>query len=168
MDEVSAEFRSLWDRMGLTYDKFIRTTDEQHVRGVQAMFKLLQDRGYIYKSKYSGQYCVYDELYVEVDTPGAPCPLCGRTTETVEEENYFFKLSAMEEPLLKLYELRARFHPSGDSAQRSDLVRAWRTERSFDQPHDVQVGHPRAGRRGTRHLRLARRVVQLHHRPRLR
>ncbi len=103
VDEVSAEFRSLWDRMGLSYDKFIRTTDEEHVRGVQAMFKLLQERGFIYKSKYRGQYCVYDELYVEVDTPGAPCPICGRVTETVEEENYFFKLSAMEEPLLKLY-----------------------------------------------------------------
>ena len=109
VDEVSSEFRALWDRMGLTYDKFIRTTDEQHIRGVQAMFKLLQDRGYIYKSKYSGQYCVYDELYVEVETPGAPCPLCGRTTETVEEENYFFKLSAMEEPLLKLYESQPDF-----------------------------------------------------------
>jgi methionyl-tRNA synthetase len=103
VDGVSAEFRSLWDRMGLSYDKFIRTTDEEHVRGVQAMFKLLQERGFIYKSKYSGQYCVFDELFVEVDTPGAPCPLCGRPTETVEEENYFFKLSAMEEPLLKLY-----------------------------------------------------------------
>ena len=104
VDEVSAEFRALWDRMGLSYDKFIRTTDEEHIRGVQAMFRLLQERGYIYKSKYRGQYCVYDELYVEVETPGAPCPICGRTTETVEEENYFFKLSAMEEPLLKLYE----------------------------------------------------------------
>ncbi len=102
-DEVSGEFRGLWDRMGLSYDKFIRTTDPEHVRGVQAMFKLLQDRGFIYKSKYKGQYCVSDEAFVEVDTPGAPCPLCGRPTETVEEENYFFKLSAMEEPLLKLY-----------------------------------------------------------------
>ena len=103
VDEVSAEFRGLWDRMGLSYDKFIRTTDAEHIRGVQAMFKLLQERGYIYKGKYSGQYCVYDELYVDVDTPGAPCPECGRITETVHEENYFFKLSAMEEPLLKLY-----------------------------------------------------------------
>jgi methionyl-tRNA synthetase len=103
VDEVSAEFRGLWDRMGLSYDKFIRTTDKEHVRGTQAMFKLLQERGYIYKGKYSGQYCVFDELYVEVETPGAPCPVCGRPTETVQEENYFFKLSAMEEPLLKLY-----------------------------------------------------------------
>jgi methionyl-tRNA synthetase len=103
-DEVSGEFRALWDRMGITYDKFIRTTSEEHIRGVQAMFTVLKEKGLIYKSTYSGQYCVFDELYVEVDTPGAPCPECGRPTETVKEENYFFKISAMQEPLLKLYE----------------------------------------------------------------
>ena len=103
-DEVSAEFQHLWDRMGISYDKFIRTTSEEHRHGVQAMFSLLQEKGFIYKGSYSGQYCVFDELYVEVDTPGAPCPECGRPTETVKEENYFFKLSAMQEPLLKLYE----------------------------------------------------------------
>jgi methionyl-tRNA synthetase len=68
------------------------------------MFTLLKERGYIYKGSYSGQYCVFDELYADDNTPGTPCPVCGRITETVEEENYFFKLSAMAEPLLKLYE----------------------------------------------------------------
>ena len=102
-DRVSGEFRQLWDRMKLTYDDFIRTTEPRHVRGVQALFTRLQERGYIYKGSYSGQYCVYDELYVDVTEPGAPCPECGRTTETIQEENYFFKLSAMEEPLLELY-----------------------------------------------------------------
>ena len=101
-DEVTAEFKSLWDRMGLTYDKFIRTTSAEHKRGVQKMFTVLQERGYIYKGSYSGQYCVYDELYVE-GGPGTVCPDCGRVTETVQEENYFFKLSAMEEPLLQYY-----------------------------------------------------------------
>jgi methionyl-tRNA synthetase len=103
-DEVSGEFRALWDRMGITYDKFIRTTSPEHKRGVQAMFTLLKDRGYIYKGSYTGQYCVSDELYADDNTPGTPCPVCGRITETVQEENYFFKLSAMQEPLLKLYE----------------------------------------------------------------
>jgi methionyl-tRNA synthetase len=102
-DRVSAEFRQLWDRMKLTYDDFIRTTEPRHIRGMQALFKRLQERGYIYKGSYSGQYCVFDELFVDVTEPGAPCPECGRPTETVQEENYFFKLSAMEEPLLKLY-----------------------------------------------------------------
>ena len=103
VDRVSGEFRGLWDRMRLTYDDFIRTTEPRHIRGVQALFKRLQERGYIYKGSYSGQYCVFDELYVDVSEPGAPCPECGRPTETIHEENYFFKLSAMEGPLLKLY-----------------------------------------------------------------
>src|SRR6266516_2927658 len=103
-DEVSAQFRALWDRMGISYDQFIRTTGAEHKRGVQAMFRLLKERGYIYKGSYTGQYCVSDELYVEDNSPGAPCPLCGRVTETVREENYFFKLSEMAGPLLKLYE----------------------------------------------------------------
>lgn len=103
-DQVSGEFHALWDRMGISYDKFIRTTSPEHKRGVQAMFTLLQERGYIYKGSYTGQYCVFDELYADENTPGTPCPVCGRITETVQEENYFFKLSAMAEPLLKLYE----------------------------------------------------------------
>lgn len=102
-DRVSDEFRHLWDRMKLTYDDFIRTTEPRHVRGVQALFERLKERGYIYKGSYSGQYCVFDELYVDVTEPGARCPECGRPTETIQEENYFFKLSAMEGPLLKLY-----------------------------------------------------------------
>jgi len=103
VDKIAGEFRALWDRMGITYDDFIRTTEPRHVRGAQAMFTLLQERGYIYKGSYSGQYCVFDELYVDAAGPGAPCPECGRPTETVHEENYFFKLSAMEQPLLKYY-----------------------------------------------------------------
>jgi methionyl-tRNA synthetase len=103
VDRISGEFRALWDRMGITYNDFIRTTEPRHMRGVQALFTGLQERGYIYKGSYSGQYCVFDELYVDAVGLGAPCPECGRPTETVHEENYFFKLSAMEQPLLKYY-----------------------------------------------------------------
>ena len=102
-DEVSAEFRALWDRMGLTYDDFIRTTSDRHKQGVQALWRRIRDNGYIYKGSYTGQYCVFDELYVDVVGPGAPCPECGRPTETVKEENYFFKLSAFQDKLLELY-----------------------------------------------------------------
>ena len=101
-DEVSAEFRGLWDRMGLSYDDYIRTTEERHKRGVRKLWNVLRERGFIYKGTYTGQYCVWDELYVEAG-PGAPCPDCGRPTETVSEENYFFKLSAFENKLLELY-----------------------------------------------------------------
>src|SRR5678810_822848 len=89
--------------MGLTYDDFIRTTSERHKKGVQALFRKIRDNGYIYKGTYTGQYCVYDELYVDAVGPGAPCPECGRPTETVHEENYFFKLSAFQDKLLALY-----------------------------------------------------------------
>jgi methionyl-tRNA synthetase len=103
VDKIAGEFRALWDRMKITYDDFIRTTESRHMRGVQALFTRLQERGYIYKGSYSGQYCVFDELYVDAVGSGAPCPECGRPTETVHEENYFFKLAAMEDRLLKYY-----------------------------------------------------------------
>jgi methionyl-tRNA synthetase len=90
--------------MGISYDDYIRTTSERHKRGVQALWRKIRDNGYIYKDQYSGQYCVFDELYVDAAGPGSPCPECGRPTETVKEENYFFKLSAFQDKLLKLYE----------------------------------------------------------------
>ncbi len=107
-DGVSAQFRSLWDRMGLTYDDYIRTTEPRHKQAVQRLFTLLKDRGYIYKGTYTGQYCVSDEAYVE-GPPGTPCPDCGRITETVSEENYFFKLSAFERKLIEYYEAHPEF-----------------------------------------------------------
>jgi methionyl-tRNA synthetase len=107
-DEVAAEFRKLWDRMGLSYDDFIRTTEERHRRGVQKLFLRIKEHGFIYKGTYTGQYCVYDELYVDAP-PGSPCPDCGRITETVSEENYFFKLSAFERPLLEFYQQNPNF-----------------------------------------------------------
>jgi methionyl-tRNA synthetase len=105
---VSRQFRDLWDRMGLTYDDYIRTTEERHRKGVQKLWRVLQERGFIYKGSYTGQYCVSDELYVDAP-PGSPCPDCGRITETVSEENYFFKLSAFERKLLAFYEQNPDF-----------------------------------------------------------
>ncbi len=105
---ISGEFRALWSRLGLTCDDFIRTTEERHKRGVQKLFAELRDRGFIYKGSYTGQYCVSDELYVDAP-PGSPCPDCGRPTETVSEENYFFKLSAFERRLLEHYEQHPEF-----------------------------------------------------------
>ena len=102
-DEISAEFRALWERMGLTHDDFIRTTSPRHQLGVQALWRKIRDNGYIYKGTYTGQYCVSDELYVDAVGPGALCPDCGRPTETVHEENYYFKLSAFQDQLIRLY-----------------------------------------------------------------
>lgn len=99
---ISNEFRTLWDRMKLEYDDYIRTTEPRHRRGVQKLFTLLKEKGFIYKGTYTGQYCVSCELYVDAP-PGTPCPDCGTITETVTEENYFFKLSAFERKLIEIY-----------------------------------------------------------------
>ena len=102
-DKISGEFRALWKRMGISNDDFIRTTEDRHKKRVQHLFRAIRDNGYIYKGTYTGQYCVSDELYVDGAQPGDPCPTCGRITETVHEENYFFKLSAFQDKLLELY-----------------------------------------------------------------
>jgi methionyl-tRNA synthetase len=102
-DEISAEFRHLWKRMGISNDDFIRTTEDRHKKRVQELFRRIRDNGFIYKGTYTGQYCVSDELYVDGAQPGDPCPTCGRITETVTEENYFFKLSEFQDKLLTLY-----------------------------------------------------------------
>ena len=117
--KVSNEFRGLWDQLGLTYDDFIRTTEERHIRGVQKLFTTIRDNGYIYKGSYTGQYCVSDEAYVD-GPPGTPCPDCGRMTETVSEENYFFKLSAFERKLLEFYEANPEF--MGPESTRREVV----------------------------------------------
>ena len=96
-------WRSLWDELGLTADEFVRTTDLRHVRTVQWLFRLCRENGYVYKGHYTGQYCIYDNAFVNDAKPGEPCPDCGRPTETLTEENYFFKLSAFQKPLLDFY-----------------------------------------------------------------
>ncbi len=102
-DEVSASFRALWDRMGITYNDYIRTTEPRHAAGVQHLFQQLRDNDAIYKGTYTGQYCVSDEAYVD-GPPGIHCPDCGRLTETVSEENFYFRLSRFQLPLLDLIE----------------------------------------------------------------
>ena len=108
-DEIAGTFREMAKRVGASNDKFIRTTDAEHKRGVQAVVRTIRDNGYIYKGTYTGQYCIYENLYVDAVGPGAPCPSCGRITETISEENYFFKLSAFEDKLLKHYQAHPEF-----------------------------------------------------------
>jgi methionyl-tRNA synthetase len=118
-DEISAEFRKLWKRMGISNDDYIRTTEDRHKKRVQALFRQLRDNGFIYKGTYTGQYCVSDELYVDGAQPGDPCPTCGRITETVQEENYFFKLSAFQDKLLELYNNPEFIRPE---ARRNEVI----------------------------------------------
>ena len=108
-DDVSKLFRQLFERMNISNDDFIRTTEPRHQRGAQELFRRLKEKGFIYKGTYTGQYCVSDELYVDAVGPGAPCPECGRPTETVSEENYYFKLSAFADKLLDFYKEHPEF-----------------------------------------------------------
>ncbi len=106
--KMAAEWRALWDELGIQGDEFIRTTDLKHAHTVQWLFKLCRENGYVYPGHYTGQYCIHDNAYVDVQ-PGENCPDCGRLTETVTEENYFFKLSAFQKPLLNWYAQHPEF-----------------------------------------------------------
>ena len=102
-------WRALWDELGLTADEFVRTTDLEHVRTVQWLFRKCRENGYVYKGHYTGLYCVYDNAFVTEPKPGNLCPDCDRPLETVTEENYFFKLSAFQKPLLDFYKKNPDF-----------------------------------------------------------
>ena len=106
---MAAEFVNQWKTLEIDLDHFIRTSDPKHHETVRDLFERSQKNGYIYKGSYTGQYCVNDELYINEAMPGDPCPECGRPTETVTEENYFFRLSAFQERLLELYEKSPEF-----------------------------------------------------------
>jgi methionyl-tRNA synthetase len=108
-DTISAEFRAQWEKLNIRVDRTIRTTDPRHHKVVQQLFQRCMDNGYVYKGSYTGQYCVSDELYANEAKPGDPCPICGRITETVTEENYFFQLSAFTDKLIELYETHPEF-----------------------------------------------------------
>ena len=101
--KMADAWRALWDELDIPADEFVRTTDLKHVRAVQWLFKLCKENGYVYKGHYTGQYCVFDNAFVNDAKPGDNCPDCGRPLETITEENYFFKLSAFQRPLLDFY-----------------------------------------------------------------
>src|SRR6267143_119252 len=105
---MAEAWRALWEELGVPADEFIRTTEVRHARMVQWLFKLFSENGFVYPGHYTGQYCIYDNAYVDVK-PGENCPDCGRPTETVTEENYFFKLSAFQQPLLDFYKKNPNF-----------------------------------------------------------
>ena len=118
--KMADAWRALWDELGIPADEFIRTTDIPHVRTVQWLFRLCRENGYVYKGHYTGQYCIYDNAFVDVK-PGENCPDCGRPTETVTEENCFFKLSAFEKPLLDFYEKNPNFIQP--ESRRNEIIR---------------------------------------------
>lgn len=105
VDKVAGEIKSIWDLMGASYDKFIRTTDEEHVKTVQKIFKKFYDQGDIYKGKYEGLYCVpCESFFTDTQAPDGICPDCGRPLKRTHEEAYFFKMSKYQDHLEKYIE----------------------------------------------------------------
>ncbi|MCI5540183.1 MAG: methionine--tRNA ligase [Campylobacter lanienae] len=105
-DEISAKFRALWDEFGISYDHFIRTTDEYHKVTSQNVFTKMLKNGDIYKGEYEGSYCVSCESFFATNQliDDECCPDCGKKTRLVKEESYFFALSKYQDRLLKWYE----------------------------------------------------------------
>ncbi len=105
VDNVAGEIRDIWNLVGASYDKFIRTTDDYHESAVASIFKKLYDKGDIYKSEYEGLYCVpCESFFTETQAPDGICPDCGRPVNKTTEEAYFFKMSKYTDKLMKYIE----------------------------------------------------------------
>ncbi|MBO4242645.1 MAG: methionine--tRNA ligase [Clostridiales bacterium] len=103
VDEIVENFKKLWGTLGITYDRYIRTTDDYHIESVQKIFKKLYDTGYIYKSEYKGKYCTpCESFWTESQLVDGKCPDCGREVTDASEEAYFFKLSQFAPQLKEL------------------------------------------------------------------
>ena len=103
VDKVVEKFKSLWQYMNISYDRYIRTTDDYHIEAVQKIFKELYDKGYIYKGEYKGKYCTpCESFWTESQLIDGKCPECGREVTEAAEEAYFFKMSPFAERIEKL------------------------------------------------------------------
>ncbi len=110
VDGVSGEIRRIWDLMNVSYDKFIRTTDKEHVDSVQHIFKKFYDQGDIYKSEYEGWYCTpCESFFTNTQAVDGKCPDCGRPVEKAKEEAYFFRMSKYVDHLIKHIEDNPEF-----------------------------------------------------------
>ena len=109
-DKVVAGIKDLWKLMEISYDRFIRTTDDYHIAAVQKIFKQLYEQGDIYKSSYEGWYCTpCESFFTETQLKDGKCPDCGRDVELLKEESYFFKLSEYGDRIIKYYEENPEF-----------------------------------------------------------
>ena len=110
VDKIVAGFQDLWKLLNISNDRFIRTTDDYHVKAVQKIFKTLYDKGEIYKGKYEGWYCTpCESFWTETQLKDGKCPDCGREVKMANEEAYFFRISKYADRLLKLYEDQPNF-----------------------------------------------------------
>ncbi len=105
IDKIVGELQDLWKLLDISYDKFIRTTDEYHEKAVQKIFQKLYDQGDIYKSSYEGWYCTpCESFWTKSQLVDGKCPDCGRPVELMKEESYFFKMSKYQDKIIKLIE----------------------------------------------------------------
>ncbi len=110
VDEIVENAKDLWKSLGISYDKFIRTTDEYHEKAVQKIFDKLYEQGDIYLDKYKGLYCTpCESFWTETQLVDGKCPDCGREVNLVEEESYFFRLSKYQKRIEELYKNNPEF-----------------------------------------------------------
>ncbi|WP_024790042.1 methionine--tRNA ligase [Lebetimonas sp. JH292] len=121
-DEISAKFKELWDEFEISYDKFIRTTDPGHIKGVQKAFLTMYENGDIYKDYYEGHYCVGCESFVAPSqlVNDELCPDCGRPTRIIKEESYFFRLSKYQDKILEWLKTKKPILPE---AKANEIIR---------------------------------------------
>ncbi len=155
VDNISTEIKRIWDLMNTSYDKFVRTTDKQHEKVVQHIFKKMYDKGDIYKGEYKGLYCKpCESFWTESQLIDNKCPDCGREVEEASEEAYFFKLSKYQDKLEKFIEDNPNFLQP--AARRNEMLNNfikpglqdlcvsrtsfdWGIEVDFDPKHVVYV-----------------------------
>ncbi len=155
VDEIVSGIKDLWKLMKITNDKFIRTTDDEHVEAVQKIFKKLYDQGDIYKSEYEGWYCTpCESFWTKTQLVDGKCPDCGREVELTKEESYFFRLSKYQDRLIKHIEENPDFiqpvsrqnemlnnflRPGLEDIAVSRTTFNWGVPVSFDEKHVVYV-----------------------------
>ena len=114
VDEIAEAAKELWEIMDISYDDFIRTTEERHTKSVEKIFKKFLDNGDIYKGEYEGWYCMPCESYfTETQLVDGNCPDCGRPVQKVKEESYFFNMKKYADRLLEYYEENPRVYRTG-------------------------------------------------------
>ncbi len=155
VDEIVSGIKDLWKLMKITNDRFIRTTDDEHVEAVQKIFKKLYDQGDIYKSEYEGWYCTpCESFWTKTQLADGKCPDCGREVELTKEESYFFRLSKYQDRLIKHIEENPDFiqpvsrqnemlnnflRPGLEDIAVSRTTFNWGVPVSFDDKHVVYV-----------------------------
>lgn len=154
VDEKVAVFKKLWEYMNISYDRYIRTTDDYHVETVQKIFKELYDKGYIYKGEYKGKYCTpCESFWTDSQLVDGKCPECGREVTEASEEAYFFKMAPFADRIEKLltetdylqpktraYELVNNFiKPGLEDLCVSRTSFTWGIPVTFDEKHVVYV-----------------------------